>query len=175
MADDAKSGAATVGAQQIGLLDGEARPAEAPRGPGRPAGAKNKRTKAWQQWFGATGELPLEFLAKTYRRSTADLARELECDRDAALRIQVDAAKAVLPYLEQKLPLAIEDQSEGKRMVVVVGEMTAEQRDQASDRLGWKVLDNQPISDAETVRPFDGKSDDGDNALIEHDKSSDAD
>lgn len=175
MSENAKSGAAAAlsaaggpgaaGAgqagvqQQLGLLDGRPEPPAAPRGPGRPAGAKNKRTQAWQKWFEATGEMPLEFLAKTFRKSTGELAAELACDQDAALRIQVEAAKAVLPYVEQKLPLAIEDDRDQARMVIVVGDMTPEQRGEADQALGWKLLDNQPVSDAVIVQSDEEQSD----------------
>ena len=172
MAEIGKSGsAADVGAgagagrpagaeQQLGLLDGRPELPTAPRGPGRPAGAKNKRTQAWQRWFEATGEMPLEYLAKVYRKPVGQLAAELGCDPDVALRIQVEAAKATLPYVEQKLPLAIEDdRGDGNRMVIVIGDMTTEQRSQADQAIGWKIIENQPVADAEIVASDADKSD----------------
>jgi hypothetical protein len=181
MADNGKSGyradvmgagegasAAPVGRQMSMLPAAPGAHAQEPqgsRGPGRPAGAKNKRTRHWQQWFEATGKLPLEFLAGVYRARTADLADELSTSTEAALRIQVQAAQAVLPYVEQKLPLAIEDQGEqGNRTVIVIGQMTVEQKQQAGNELGWTLLDddkqNQGLIDGEATVSDAQSSDD---------------
>jgi hypothetical protein len=155
--------------RQMSLLPaapgGQVEEPQGPRGPGRPAGAKNKRTQHWQRWFEATGSLPLEFLAGVYRARTADLADELSTSTEAALRIQVQAAQAVLPYVEQKLPLAIEDAGDqGNRTVIVIGQMTVEQKQQAGSELGWMLLDdsqqNQGLIDGEAAVSDAQSSDD---------------
>ena len=107
----------------------------------------------------------MEFLAGVYRARTADLADELSTSTEAALRIQVQAAQAVLPYVEQKLPLAIEDTGDqGSRTVIVIGQMTVEQKQQAGSELGWTLLDdsqqNQGLIDGEALVSDDQSSDD---------------
>ena len=112
---------------------------EIPRGPGRPAGARNKRTREWQDWFGRTGKLPLEFLAETFRADTQELADRMGCAPIEALKVQRAAAEACLPYIEQKLPLAVEDVSEGKRPIIVIGTLSDGQRDQVQARHGLRL------------------------------------
>jgi hypothetical protein len=107
-----------------------------PRGPGRPTGARGKRTKEWQRWFQATGKLPLEFLSEVYRQDTAQLAADMGCDAKDALRMQISAAEACLPYVEQKMPIAVEDVSEGQRPVIVVGTLSAAQAGAMTGRFG---------------------------------------
>lgn len=112
---------------------------ERPRRPGRPAGARNKRTLEWQRWFEQTGKMPLEFLAETFRADTLQLAAKLGCEPLEALKVQRAAAEAVLPYVEQKLPLAVEDVSEGKRPIIVVGRLTDGQRAGVEQRFGMRL------------------------------------
>lgn len=79
------------------------------RKPGRPKGAKNKSTKEWVDYFLSTvKESPLIFLGKLYAQETTLLAKKMNCDREDALKLQISAANAVLPYIHQKQPIAIE-------------------------------------------------------------------
>lgn len=110
--------------------------ASEPRGPGRPAGSRGKRTKDWQRWFTASGALPLEFLAKVYREDTGELAKRLEIKTGEALRMQISAAEACLPYVEQKMPIAIEDSRESARPVIVIGTLSAAQQGAVQGRFG---------------------------------------
>lgn len=83
----------------------------APEGParrGRPPGSKNKRTEAWQDYLLGKYRSPLEVLAQTFSRPTAELARELGCTLLEAFKEQLDAAKDLAPYLHQKMPQAID-------------------------------------------------------------------
>ena len=83
----------------------------APEGParrGRPPGAKNKRTEAWQDYLLGKYRSPLEVLAQTYSRPTAELARELGCTLLEAFKEQIAAAKDLAPFLHQKMPQAID-------------------------------------------------------------------
>jgi hypothetical protein len=165
-------GEAPAGAEQLSLLQRPAAapgaPADGPRGAGRPSGSRNKRTLEWQRWFEATGEMPLAFLAKTFRQDTAQLAQQLGCDQIEALKVQRDAAVACLPYVEQRLPLAVEDVSEGKRPIIVVGQMSQGQRSQAQSRFGFKLAggdgrgqQNQGVIDV-TPNKSDGTQSDAD-------------
>lgn len=83
------------------------------RKPGRPKGAKNKSTKEWIEYYLNTiKESPLIFLGRIYTEKTDLLARRLSCKREDALKMQIGAANAVLPYVHQKQPIAIETTSE---------------------------------------------------------------
>lgn len=76
---------------------------------GRPKGAKNKSTKEWVDYFLSTvKESPLIFLGRLYAQETKALARKIQCKREDALKLQISAANAVLPYVHQKQPIAIE-------------------------------------------------------------------
>lgn len=80
---------------------------------GRPKGAKNKSTKEWVEYFMTTvKESPLIALGRLYAQDTVQLARKLQCKREDAMKMQISAAVAVLPYVHQKQPLAIETTSE---------------------------------------------------------------
>ena len=81
----------------------------AERKPGRPKGAKNKSTKEWVEYFlNTVKESPLMFLGRLYAQETVALARKMQCKREDALKLQVAAANACLPYVHQKQPIAIE-------------------------------------------------------------------
>lgn len=96
---------------EVGLL-GEAADgapvAEASRRGGRPAGAKNRKTKEWVEYILRRYPSPLVALAETMSRPVGELARELGCTALEAFDRQIEAAKHLAPYLHQKLPTAIE-------------------------------------------------------------------
>lgn len=75
---------------------------------GRPAGARNRKTKEWVEYLQRRYPSPLVALAETYSRPVAELARELGCTRLEAFDRQIEAAKHLAPYMHQKLPTAIE-------------------------------------------------------------------
>jgi hypothetical protein len=160
-------------------------PAPAARGPGRPAGSMNRRSKDWQRWWELSGNKhPLEFLAKVISstpeqlRATYGSAMVLDDDgKDArlaglgakdVLALQIRAAEAALPYLEQKLPMAVEDVSEGKRMILIVGGMTPAQSDAAKERFGLRVRDvqNQGVIEV-TATQSDGDQSDAQPNLLD--------
>ena len=150
--------------EQLSMLAAdEAAPEAAARGPGRPKGAKNKRTEYWQRWIAASGKHPMVFLTEQYRRNTQDLAKELDCDPLDALKVQVKAAEAVMPFVEQKLPTAIEDVSdEHKRPLIVVGELSAGQARRADVQLGLRLAngngkaeEKQDVIDLDPVKSQD--------------------
>ena len=76
----------------------------APRGRGRPAGALNKETERQAAVIRASGQSPLAFLASIYR------------DESRALERRIEAAKACLPYVHKKQPIAIEAPDGGVMM-----------------------------------------------------------
>lgn len=107
-------GACGQGAGNSGGPGGQA----APRGPGRPAGAKNKRTKEMVDYLLSKYRSPLEVLASTYSMSVGDLAKELRCDRLDAFKLQLSAARELAPYVHQRLPQAVELTGDGAVPVV---------------------------------------------------------
>lgn len=81
---------------------------QAPRRPGRPAGAVNKSTEDWRRFLLGKYRSPLEVLCATYSRPIGDLVAELGCDRVKAYEIQLKAAAEAAPYLHGKMPVEIE-------------------------------------------------------------------
>lgn len=84
------------------------------RGPGRPAGSRNRSTNDWVDFIAARYRSPLLFLAETFTRPAAQLAAELGCDRLEAFKLQVTAAKELAPYMHQKQPVAVAISAEGE-------------------------------------------------------------
>lgn len=89
------------------------------RGPGRPAGARNKSTLAMLEYLQSRYQSPLVALAETYSRPVEELARDLACDREDAFKVQVEAMKASLPYWHQKQPMAVQIDSKGTVTLVI--------------------------------------------------------
>ena len=85
---------------------------ETKRSAGRPKGSKNKSTKEWVEFFLSHHKSPLMFLGSIISEKTSDLARRTCSDRLDALKVQIAAANALLPYIHQKQPLAVEVKSE---------------------------------------------------------------
>ena len=75
---------------------------------GRPKGAKNRRTEAWQQWLLSSYRSPLEMLCETYCMPATRLAEILGCSLLEAFKLQIMAAKEAGPYLHQKMPVAVD-------------------------------------------------------------------
>jgi len=99
-------------------LDGEDAPQRRhERGVGRPPGALNRRTEAMLSYLEARYRSPAVALAEVYSRPVDTLAQELGCPRLEALRIQVSAMIASLPFWHSKLPIAVH--IEGKGMVAL--------------------------------------------------------
>lgn len=103
------------------------------RGPGRPAGSVNRTTLQLQRLLMARGGRdPAEFLSSLMSMDARDLARELSEPKKlgdaivevtsvaAALDLQIKAAKELLPYFHQKMPLAIQHSGDGLRPVIVI-------------------------------------------------------
>lgn len=112
---------------------------------GRPAGARNRSTEEWARFLLSRSQSPLVVLAEIYSRPVAELTRELQalaseqkkavwCDGVVVgyeavhinpldvLKLQMQAAQALAPYLHKQQPKAIEvDQR--TRGIVILGEL----------------------------------------------------
>ena len=90
------------------------------RGPGRPPGARNRRTLDLIEYMTALGyRMPPLVLAETYSRPVEALAKELSISKGEAFKLQLAAAQALLPYTAQKQPIAIQIDSRGRMMLVI--------------------------------------------------------
>ena len=83
-------------------------PLPAERGPGRPAGSQNQRTRKEVAAIRESGQSPLAFLASVWRNPSVKLER------------RTDAAKAALPYMHRKQPVAIEGAGSGLRVAIIM-------------------------------------------------------
>lgn len=118
---------------------------------GRPKGAKNRSTEEWRQYFFARiSKSPLIMLGELYCKNTADLAREMSCDRIDALKTQVAAANAVLPYVHQKQPIAIESIGDNVPCIYInVSKADASILEQQSKELQSAAISIAQVTDAE--------------------------
>lgn len=175
---------------QIEMLEADAAmpgalpPVEAKSGPqgGRPKGARNKSTEAWRALFLSKFRHPMMVLGELTSRTPEELARDLKLYKfhegrlvlDAlgnpvlatgeAAKMRQDAAIALLPYLGQKLPMAIEV-TPPRRGVVVIGELPLED---GEDDLALPLPpteENQQVIEGESVRLSDEQSDAAPKAL----------
>lgn len=83
------------------------------RGPGRPAGARNRATEEQRRLILATGQSPLAYLASIWR------------DENRLTKDRVAAAVAALPYVHRKQPVAIDLKSE-RAVYLTIGGLDGE-------------------------------------------------
>ena len=152
MADDGEK-------QQLALIppategDGQAPAAEpGKRGRGRPEGSGNKRTDGTVDAIGRLYGLPLEVLAKMWAEPARKKARRLKISLADAEVERRHAAIAGLPYMHQKLPLAIQTESRRTTLIFHVpegGELPKQNQqliDATAIRLDVGELDAMPVS-----------------------------
>jgi hypothetical protein len=113
---------------------------DGPRGPGRPAGAKNRRTQEWVDYLGGRYGTPLERLAQLYSADPKELSRVFGLTMKDAFDVVRGAATAALPYMHQKQPVSVDVHGKG-RMVVVLGHIDGDEADQAAEEGLSMVLD----------------------------------
>lgn len=77
------------------------------RGPGRPPGARNKRTTQWAEYLLSRYASPLEVLAQIAVARVEDLKAQLACTALEAFQEKRHAAVALAPFLHQRQPLAL--------------------------------------------------------------------
>lgn len=141
--------------EQLALLDDErateARmplpepPGAAARPAGRPAGAQNVRTRVVADYYLHRYGDPLEALLRLGMRPVSDLVGELQGVADATgvrligknqslkdlVQVQMHALEAALPYLRQRMPLAV-DVETTRRDVLILGVPTPDQHARAA-------------------------------------------
>src|SRR5258708_16978674 len=99
--------------EQLGLFaepeteGGRLKIAHVRRGPGRPLGARNKRTERTVQWLLARHKDPVAGLLEIADMHPADLAAMLSCTLLEAVQEQRLCRVAALPYVKQRMPLAV--------------------------------------------------------------------
>jgi hypothetical protein len=79
------------------------------RAPGRPPGSMNQRTRAFRDYILARhhGGHPVDGMIEAYQRPVHALAAELGCTKLEALRVQLDCRRIVLEYVEGKMPVSV--------------------------------------------------------------------
>lgn len=114
-------------AEQLDLLradDGSVRREmvhRAERGRGRPAGSRNRRTLEVRAYLLSRYAHPLEVLAQIYSRPTDVLAAELSCTRLEAMTLQKSAAAELAPFVEGKMPVAVDLNVRGDFTLAIEG------------------------------------------------------
>lgn len=136
------------------------------RSAGRPKGAKNKSTKEWVEYFLNRCKSPLMFLGQVITEDTETLARKMCANRIEVLKVQVGAANALLPYIHQKQPLAIENIGDELPTIQIFTSPTTFNQLNAGDNRVKKEIIIDGISSA-TPQQIDIKN----NNLIELEKA----
>lgn len=134
------------------------RPARSAKG-GRPQGARNRSTKEWMEFLLSRYRSPLVGLAEIYSRPVSELAQAFDCDLLEAGKLQVAAMQALLPYVHQKQPVAIE--AAGKTRGVLVIELG--EPDGGAGELSIPLApteQNQRVIEHDPSKSDVGKSDD---------------
>lgn len=93
---------------------------EQPRGVGRPAGSRNKRTEEFRRELAEGGKMPWQFLAELFRADTVELASKLRCKPGEVLAQQRLAAETLMAYTEQQLPRDINVDGKGAMVFAMV-------------------------------------------------------
>lgn len=138
------------------------------RGPGRPIGSKSRTTLQLSRFLQAKGYRdPAEFLAAIVSMNTTELAAELaleEGGRLEALKLQITAAKELMPYFHQRMPLAVERVGENHRPLFIINDgpagLGARLADAVERMSAHEIVDYQQVSDAEPVASHDGEASD---------------
>jgi hypothetical protein len=132
------------------------------RGPGKPAGARNRRTDEMVRYLNTFGQGPLVGLAKVVNAirfhdqgelagmpDFTELARALGMKRSDAAAFWRSCAVDLAPYMHQKLPVAIDvtGDSSGSLVVVNLGAVQGDPETDLGDLLGGHigdVVDHEP-------------------------------
>lgn len=120
------------------------------KAPGRPKGARNRSTEEWRRYFLSKHKSPLMVLGELYNKPLEELKDELKCERLEAFKLQLSAAQAVLPYVHQKQPLAIEDKSGNIPVINInVSQLDAKLIADNAGTIRKEITDVELVTDAE--------------------------
>jgi hypothetical protein len=89
------------------------------RGPGRPKGARNRRTTATVDYLLARHTMPLEGLLSMAEMGVDELAKRLKCSPLEAWQEKRLCWAAALPYCHQRQAIAVDVTSHGMVQLVV--------------------------------------------------------
>lgn len=166
--------------QELDQFAGHAVAPVAKRGPGRPAGSVNRTTLQLQRLLLQRGYRdPAEFLASIVSMDARELARELSKPAKIgeaivevtsvadALDLQVKAAKELMPYFHQRMPIAVEHHGDRARPLIII-------RDGEGPGARARVVEGEAMSihDAQEVQS-DQVLSDGEGAASHADHSHD--
>lgn len=127
---------------------GEAKSLGARRGPGRPPGAKNRKTSEFVEFLERQGyRHPLLVLAETWSRPVDELAATLGCKRLDAFQVQQRALIDSLPYWASKAPLDVKVALPG--LTLVVGSIDGGAGAEGDMTLTVATQQNQGVSDVD--------------------------
>ncbi len=134
------------------------------RGRGRPAGAKNRRTLRQERaaaWLLSRYPDPAERLLALGSMNVADLAALLGCTMLEAAQEQRLSLIAVLPYVKQRQPLAIDVRSRSAIYLTIKEGAQLEAGGEGVE-IAATIVDLEPIDDARAnAAPADGALRDG--------------
>lgn len=156
MADGIKTALAIADDLFRGVGDAAAPAAVERSGPqgGRPRGARNRSTEQWRRYLIGRHGSPLERLLELAMGDTQAFAREHALPLPEAIKVQISALTAALPYLHQRQPLAIESVGQQRGLLVIgdLGSVAA-----ASYGLALPLADNE-----QNQRVIDGTAEQSD-------------
>lgn len=111
---------------QAGLFGGQIADADgvgARRGPGRPAGSRNRRSNEWRDYLLTRFQSPLIGMAEIASSDPLALARVLDVAPAAAVGMIQTAQRDLAPYLHEKRPQAFEGPTgAGFQIIIQTGE-----------------------------------------------------
>jgi len=93
----------------------------AARGVGRPPGSANKRTKDVRDYLLSRYAHPLEVLAQIISRPIDQIVAETGCKPIEALALVKSAAAELAPYVEGKMPVAVDLSVRGDMTLAIEG------------------------------------------------------
>lgn len=117
--------------------------------PGRPAGAMNRKTLAFREYALAHGPHPADVLIAIYSRPVHVLREEIGGTLEGALKLQIAAAEAVLPYVESRMPQAVNVSGSGLVQLNINlggGGDALDVSDDGVIRIDGEIIDNQGVS-----------------------------
>lgn len=134
-------------AEQLAML-----PEPEKRGPGKPPGARNRKTDEMVRYLNTFGQGPLVGLAKIVNAirfgedglpDFLELARALGMERKEAANFWRACAGELAPYMHQKLPIAVDvtGESAGSLVVVNLGAVQGDPKTDLAGLLGGRLGD----------------------------------